>query len=126
MVDSGNPLFSFVCYWEILGRGSLASARPGNASMNWDVANGSVVIAGHKTSVGLGDAFWQATKEIAWARESALSGLGAERDMAPCDKNLSLASVRPLPTIFACNRRCADMRDSRIDRRLDSPERAYS
>jgi hypothetical protein len=94
--------------------------------MNWDVANGSVVITGHNARVGLGDAFWQATKEITWARESALSDLGAERDMAPCGKNLSLASVRPLPTIFACNRRRADMRDDRIDRGLDSLARAYA
>jgi hypothetical protein len=91
-----------------------------------DVANGSLVIAGHNPSVGLGDAFWQATKEIAWARESALSGLGAERNTAPCDKNLSLASVRPLPIIFACHRCRADMPDNRVDRGLDSPEQAYA
>jgi predicted DNA-binding ribbon-helix-helix protein len=94
--------------------------------MNPDAANGSLVIAGHKTSVGLGAAFWQATKEIAWARESDLSDLGAERNTARCDKNLSLASVRPLPAIFACNRRRADMRDNRIDRGADSSERAYT
>jgi predicted DNA-binding ribbon-helix-helix protein len=61
--------------------------------MNWDIAKVSEVITRHNTGVGLCDAFWQATKEIAWARESDLSGLGAERDMASCDKNLSLAFV---------------------------------
>jgi predicted DNA-binding ribbon-helix-helix protein len=56
--------------------------------MKSDVANGSGVIGGHQTSVSLGHAFWQATKRIAWARESTLSGLGAGRNMR-CDRDLA-------------------------------------
>jgi hypothetical protein len=94
--------------------------------MNWGVANGPVVIAGHNTSVVLRDAFWRATKEITWARESGLSDLGAARNMAPCDKNLSLASVQPLPNGFACNRGRAGMRHDRSDRGLHLPQQAYA
>ncbi|MBI1779213.1 MAG: ribbon-helix-helix domain-containing protein [Proteobacteria bacterium] len=40
----------------------------------------SVLIAGHKTSVSLEDAFWQALKRLALAREQSLSQLIAEVD----------------------------------------------
>jgi len=44
------------------------------------VVKRSVVIAGHKTSVSLGDAFWSGPKEIAKARRLLLSELLAEID----------------------------------------------
>jgi predicted DNA-binding ribbon-helix-helix protein len=37
----------------------------------------SVIIAGHKTSISLEDAFWYALKEIAAARNSTLSDIVA-------------------------------------------------
>ena len=35
----------------------------------------TVVLAGHKTSVSLEDAFWRGLKDIAWSRRTTLSNL---------------------------------------------------
>lgn len=43
--------------------------------MKSPVVKRSIVIAGHKTSVSLEDAFWAALKDIATARELTLSDL---------------------------------------------------
>ena len=51
----------------------------------------SIVIAGHKTSVSLEDAFWNALKEIARARHMTLSALVAEIDAQRQLGNLSSA-----------------------------------
>jgi predicted DNA-binding ribbon-helix-helix protein len=51
----------------------------------------SVVIAGHKTSVSLEDAFWTALKEIATLRDMALSDLVASIDVKREHANLSSA-----------------------------------
>jgi predicted DNA-binding ribbon-helix-helix protein len=51
----------------------------------------SVVIAGHKTSVCLEDAFWNGLKEIASARNRTLSDLIASIDAAREHTNLSSA-----------------------------------
>jgi predicted DNA-binding ribbon-helix-helix protein len=48
------------------------------ASMKSQVLKRSVVIAGHKTSVSLEDAFWNGLKEIADNREMTLTELVAE------------------------------------------------
>jgi predicted DNA-binding ribbon-helix-helix protein len=40
-----------------------------------EIFNRSVVIAGHKTSVSLEDAFWASVREIAKERGQTLSGL---------------------------------------------------
>ncbi len=65
--------------------------------MNDPVAGGgrmakhSLVIAGHRTSISLEDAFWLALKEIAAARGQSLAGLVAEIDSARGEANLSSA-----------------------------------
>jgi predicted DNA-binding ribbon-helix-helix protein len=43
--------------------------------MKSPVVKHSVVLAGHKTSVSLEDAFWQGLKEIASSRRTSLSDL---------------------------------------------------
>ena len=48
--------------------------------MNSPVVKRSIVIAGHKTSVSLEDAFWKGLKDIATARDAALSDLVATID----------------------------------------------
>jgi len=59
--------------------------------MNSAVVKRSIVIAGHKTSVSLEDAFWKALKEIANARELTLSDMVAEIDTDRHHGNLSSA-----------------------------------
>jgi predicted DNA-binding ribbon-helix-helix protein len=51
----------------------------------------SVVIAGHKTSVSLEDAFWKALKEIASGRDLTLSETVAAVDSGRPEGNLSSA-----------------------------------
>ncbi len=51
----------------------------------------SIVIAGHKTSVSLEDAFWQVLKDIALARAVTLSALVAAIDAQRQHGNLSSA-----------------------------------
>ena len=48
--------------------------------MKSPVIKRSIVIAGHKTSVSLEDAFWRGLKEIAIGRNKTLSDLVAEID----------------------------------------------
>ena len=52
----------------------------------------SVVIAGHKTSVSLEDAFWKALKEIAHERDMTSSDLVAAIDSGRQQGNLSAAA----------------------------------
>jgi predicted DNA-binding ribbon-helix-helix protein len=59
--------------------------------MNSLVIKRSIMIAGHKTSVSLEDAFWQALKEIAAARRVSLTELIAAIDGGRRDGNLSSA-----------------------------------
>jgi len=59
--------------------------------MKSPVVKRSIVIAGHKTSVSLEDAFWKALKEIAGAREITLSDLVASIDTDRRLGNLSSA-----------------------------------
>jgi predicted DNA-binding ribbon-helix-helix protein len=51
----------------------------------------SIVIAGHKTSVSLEDAFWNSLKEIANSRGATLSDMVAAIDTERTDSNLSSA-----------------------------------
>jgi predicted DNA-binding ribbon-helix-helix protein len=51
----------------------------------------SIVIAGHKTSVSLEDAFWTGLKEIAGARNMTLSDLISSIDAERRQANLSSA-----------------------------------
>lgn len=59
--------------------------------MKSPVVKRSIVIAGHKTSVSLEDAFWDALKEIATSRRMTLSDLVATIDSSRTQGNLSSA-----------------------------------
>ncbi len=59
--------------------------------MKSPVVKRSIVIAGHKTSVSLEDAFWEALKEIASNRRMTLSDLVATIDSGRTQGNLSSA-----------------------------------
>jgi predicted DNA-binding ribbon-helix-helix protein len=59
--------------------------------MKSPVVKRSIVIAGHKTSVSLEDAFWQGLKEIAGERDVTLSELVATIDSERRHGNLSSA-----------------------------------
>ena len=59
--------------------------------MKSPVVKRSIVIAGHKTSVSLEDAFWKGLKEIATGRELTLSDLVASIDTERRHGNLSSA-----------------------------------
>ena len=59
--------------------------------MKSPVVKRSIVIAGHKTSVSLEDAFWKGLKEIADARNMTLSDIVASIDSNRRHGNLSSA-----------------------------------
>ncbi len=59
--------------------------------MKSPVVKRSIVIAGHKTSVSLEDAFWTGLKEIAAARDITLSDMVAAIDQDRRHGNLSSA-----------------------------------
>jgi len=59
--------------------------------MQSQVVKRSIVIAGHKTSVSLEQAFWAAFKEIARGRHMTLSELAAVIDSERSHGNLSSA-----------------------------------
>ena len=59
--------------------------------MKSPVVKRSIVIAGHKTSVSLEDAFWVALKDIATTRDATLSDLVASIDTDRRHGNLSSA-----------------------------------
>jgi predicted DNA-binding ribbon-helix-helix protein len=61
----------------------------GGAVMKSLVVKRSVVVAGHKTSVSLEDAFWKSLKEIAGYRHMTLSALLATIDSERNQGNLS-------------------------------------
>jgi predicted DNA-binding ribbon-helix-helix protein len=55
------------------------------------VVKRSIVIAGHKTSISLEDAFWRSLKDIAAERRTTLSDLVASIDSGRRQGNLSSA-----------------------------------
>jgi predicted DNA-binding ribbon-helix-helix protein len=57
-----------------------SAARRGDEQMKSLVIKRSIVIAGHKTSVSLEDAFWKGWKDIAGSRDMTLSELVAAID----------------------------------------------
>lgn len=59
--------------------------------MKSPVIKRSIVIAGHKTSISLEDAFWQGLKDIAAERCTTLSDLVASVDSGRRQGNLSSA-----------------------------------
>ena len=65
--------------------------------MKSPVVKRSIVIAGHKTSVSLEDAFWDSLKEIAAARDKTLSDV-----VASIDNSAARAIFRP-PSVSTCS-----------------------
>jgi predicted DNA-binding ribbon-helix-helix protein len=65
--------------------------QAGGIAMKSAIAKRSIVIAGHKTSVSLEDAFWTGLKEIAGERNTHLSDLVAAIDSERQHDNLSSA-----------------------------------
>jgi predicted DNA-binding ribbon-helix-helix protein len=59
--------------------------------MKSPVVKRSIVVAGHKTSVSLEEAFWRGLKEIASARHLTLSATVASIDSERTNGNLSSA-----------------------------------
>ena len=59
--------------------------------MKSSVIKRSIVVAGHKTSVSLEDAFWRALKEISRARQTTLCDLVSAIDTEREQGNLSSA-----------------------------------
>jgi len=59
--------------------------------MKSSVVKRSIVIAGHKTSISLEDAFWRHLKDIAHSRQATLSMLVGDIDQAREHGNLSSA-----------------------------------
>jgi predicted DNA-binding ribbon-helix-helix protein len=74
------------------------------------VVKRSIVIAGHKTSVSLEDAFWKGLKEIAEGRDITLSDLVAAIDARRQHGNLS--SVIRLFVLDFYRNRLPDQRES--------------
>jgi predicted DNA-binding ribbon-helix-helix protein len=60
-------------------------------AMKSPIVKRSVVLAGHKTSVSLEDAFWQGLKDIATSRRTTLSDLIGSIDVDREHGNLSSA-----------------------------------
>src|ERR1700736_2001723 len=84
--------------------------------MNSPVVKRSIVIAGHKTSVSLEDAFWKAIREIALARGTTLSDLVTSIDLERGQGNLS--SCLRVFVLDSCRSRISEkmmVRDGRAD-----------
>jgi predicted DNA-binding ribbon-helix-helix protein len=67
----------------------VSAAPPGGAPGR--VVKHSIVIAGHRTSVSLEDAFWRALKDMANAEGLSLAALVARVDAGRGEANLSSA-----------------------------------
>ncbi len=87
--------------------------------MKSPVVKRSIVIAGHKTSVSLEDAFWKALKEIAVSRDMTLSDVVASIDTDRRQGNLSSAIRIFVLDYFRT--RDAEQRHLRDDRAQMSP-----
>ena len=72
----------------------------------------SIVVAGHKTSVSLEDAFWSALKEISKARNVTLSELVATIDSERRHDNLS-STIR-LFVLEVYRKQLFDLKEGRI------------
>src|SRR5258708_38158908 len=69
----------------------MKSAMMKSAMMKSAIVKRSIVIAGHKTSVSLEDAFWKGLKEIARRRHVTASEIVAAIDSGRAQGNLSSA-----------------------------------
>jgi predicted DNA-binding ribbon-helix-helix protein len=81
------------------------------------VVKRSVVIAGHRTSISLEDAFWNDLKEIAALRKMGLSELIGTIDTQRDHANLSSA-IR----LFVLDFHCAEIRHRRSTVRAQEPD----
>ena len=59
--------------------------------MQSSIVKRSIVIAGHKTSISLEDAFWRALKDIAWSQRLAVNNLVSRINSERKNGNLSSA-----------------------------------
>jgi predicted DNA-binding ribbon-helix-helix protein len=84
----------------------------------------SIVIAGHKTSISLEDAFWKSLKEIAGERNMTLQGLVGEIDANREHDNLSSA-IRLFVIGVYRDRIEAGRRDSALEPTKSSIQHAY-
>ena len=73
--------------------------------MKSTVVKRSIVLAGHKTSVSLEDAFWESAKEIAKTRRKTLSDLIGSIDTDRQHGNLS-SSLAPVRSRSLSETRC--------------------
>jgi predicted DNA-binding ribbon-helix-helix protein len=69
----------------------MDTTNVGDTLMKSAIVKRSIVIAGHKTSVSLEDAFWSSLKNIARAQQATLSNTVAQIDKARQHGNLSSA-----------------------------------
>jgi len=92
--------------------------------MKSPVVKRSIVIAGHKTSVSLEDAFWKGLKDIAVGREMTLSDLVASIDSTRQHGNLSSA-IR-LYVLDFYRAQSAEGKEGREGKRETVPTRAAS
>jgi predicted DNA-binding ribbon-helix-helix protein len=92
--------------------------------MKSPVIKRSIVIAGHKTSVSLEDAFWKGLKDIAVGRDLTLSDLVATIDTERQHGNLSSA-IRLFVLDFY-RAQSADDKEGRDGKRETVPTRAAS
>jgi predicted DNA-binding ribbon-helix-helix protein len=74
-----------------ISRRGCVLSNSGEGDMKSPVIKRSIVIAGHKTSVSLEDAFWRGLKEIAAARDLTLSDMVSNIDSERKHGNLSSA-----------------------------------
>jgi predicted DNA-binding ribbon-helix-helix protein len=88
--------------------------------MKSPITKRSIVVAGHKTSVSLEDAFWRALKEIAGARHTTLCDLVAAIDTAREQGNLSSA-IRLFVLDFH-RRQLADLKEEHTHQLADLKE----
>jgi predicted DNA-binding ribbon-helix-helix protein len=93
--------------------------------MKSPVVKRSIVIAGHKTSVSLEDAFWKGLKEIASGRDMTLSDLVASIDSDRQHGNLSSA-IRLFVLDFYRNRNSEHREGRDIPRDILSARAATS
>jgi predicted DNA-binding ribbon-helix-helix protein len=87
--------------------------------MKSPVVKRSIVIAGHKTSVSLEDAFWKGLKEIAGLRDATLSDLVASIDADRQHGNLSSA-IRLFVLDYYRNQPSEDKSDRGVPREIMS------
>jgi predicted DNA-binding ribbon-helix-helix protein len=89
------------------------------------VVKRSIVIAGHKTSVSLEDAFWSGLKDIASRRRTTLSGLVAAIDKERQHTNLSSA-LRIFVLDFYRNQVSDTEPDDQMPETMERPSSAVS